>query len=120
MKALAICTIAFTSLISVATADAGPATQPIDVTLAFTANDSAQDKYSLIVRQARKACSSRAVYPHTHLREERRCRTEFIASAVTLVDDEEVTALHLGRVGGDPLSAESTLAEVSGNPSSEG
>ncbi len=106
MKILAICTFALTGLIGIGTVDAGPRTHPVEVTLAFAADASAQDKHSIIVRQARKACSSRAVYPHTHLREERRCRSEFVAAAIARIDDDDLTALYLGRDAGNELLAD--------------
>lgn len=99
MKCLAICSLSLAILLPGQVGGAESRVRPVEVTLAIPAGAPAADVLSMLTRQARQVCTARAVYPHTHMDEERRCRAEFVAAAVARIDDDSLTRVHAARTG---------------------
>lgn len=81
------------------------------VVIKLSPGASPEEAYSEIRKQARHACTTRAIEPHRHLRYEAACKRQFVADAVVAFDRPELTALHRERVGGQTAQ----LAEIGKN-----
>jgi UrcA family protein len=55
--------------------------------------------YTEIHKQARRACESRAIYPHRQLKRELECKKRIVDDAVAAFDRPNLTALHRERSG---------------------